>query len=127
VSRPHEAASAETALPATLIRRFGALFVDWGLCLLIAGLNGSPQRRPWAAPAVLILEYAFFLGFFVNTPGMFVARIRCVCVRGGVIGVPRAIVRALLLVLVIPALIMDGDRRGLHDRAAGSVVVSAVP
>jgi hypothetical protein len=31
----------------------------------------------------------------------------------------------VLLSLVIPALIMDSDRRGLHDRAAGSIMVSA--
>ena len=29
----------------------------------------------------------------------------------------------LLLVLVIPAVVMDEDGRGLHDRAAGTVVV----
>jgi hypothetical protein len=32
-------------------------------------------------------------------------------------------VRTLLLVLVVPALIWDRDYRGLHDRAANSVVV----
>jgi len=28
-----------------------------------------------------------------------------------------------LLVLLVPALVMDRDGRGLHDRAAGAVVV----
>jgi len=42
-----------------------------------------------------------------------------------VIGVPRAALRGLLLVLVVPALIMDGDRRGLHDKAAGTVMIDA--
>jgi len=34
-----------------------------------------------------------------------------------------ALVRTLLLGLVIPAVVTDDDGRGLHDRAAGTVVV----
>jgi uncharacterized RDD family membrane protein YckC len=74
---------------------------------------------------VLIVEYGFFLGLFGQTPGMWVTRIRCVgFVHGRPVGIPRALLRGVLLALVVPALIMDGDRRGLHDRAAGTVVVS---
>jgi hypothetical protein len=32
-------------------------------------------------------------------------------------------VRTLLLMLVVPAMIMDRDLRGLQDKAAGTVVV----
>jgi len=32
----------------------------------------------------------------------------------------------VLLVLVVPPLIMDADGRGLHDRAAGSIVTRQV-
>jgi hypothetical protein len=42
---------------------------------------------------------------------------------GGPIGLPRAALRALLLVLIVPPLVMDADGRGLHDRAAGSIVL----
>jgi hypothetical protein len=42
---------------------------------------------------------------------------------GGAIGIPRALLRGLLLALVIPAMISDGDGRGVHDRLAGSVMV----
>ena len=38
---------------------------------------------------------------------------------------PRALLRGVLLALVVPALIMDEHRRGLHDRLAGSVIVDA--
>jgi uncharacterized RDD family membrane protein YckC len=38
--------------------------------------------------------------------------------------VPAAL-RTALLMLLIPALISDRDGRGLHDRAAGTVVVRA--
>ena len=100
--------------------------IDWILCLLIAGLFGSAFARPWLPTLILIAEYGFFLGLFGMTPGMRLARIRCVrFTDGGVIGVPRALLRGVLLALIIPAIVMDEHQRGLHDRAAGSIVVSA--
>ena len=38
-------------------------------------------------------------------------------------GFARGAVRTVLLCLVIPAVVWDGDGRGLHDRAAGTVLV----
>jgi uncharacterized RDD family membrane protein YckC len=114
------------AQPVSLARRFGALLADWLLCLLLSGLFADPRRSGWPPVLILIIEYAIFLGLFTQTPGMWLAHIRCVSIRdGGRIGVPRAALRGLLLALVIPALIMDRDRRGLHDRAAASVIVPA--
>jgi uncharacterized RDD family membrane protein YckC len=110
--------------PAPLVRRFGALVLDWILCLLISGLFADPGDG-WPPVFVLIVEYGFFLGLFGQTPGMWVTRIRCVSFADGrPVGIPRALLRGVLLALVVPALIMDADRRGLHDRAAGTVVVS---
>src|SRR5262245_32065265 len=115
---------------APLARRFGALIVDWILCLLIGGVFGgifvTARSRPWLPVLVLVLEYGLFLGFFGQTPGMWLTRIRCVSVPDGrVIGVPRALLRGLLLALVVPALIMDSQQRGLHDRAGRSWIVPA--
>jgi hypothetical protein len=42
---------------------------------------------------------------------------------GGYLGLWRPLVRTLLLCLGIPALIWDRDQRGLHDKAAGTVLV----
>ncbi len=111
---------------ASLRRRFGALVLDWILCLLVASFF-DPQQHVATPSLVLVGEYGFFLGLFGQTLGMYLARIRCVpaATGAGVIGVPRAVLRGLLLALVIPGLIMDVNRRGLHDRAAGSVMVSA--
>jgi uncharacterized RDD family membrane protein YckC len=108
-------------------RRFAALLVDWLLCVLVSYAFGYTPRNAGGVPvAILIFEYAFFIGLFAQTPGMFVTRLQCVSVKtGGRIGVPRAALRGLLLALVIPALIMDADRRGWHDRVAGSVIVPA--
>nr|WP_255421135.1 MULTISPECIES: RDD family protein [Micromonospora] len=115
-----------TFTPPTLGRRFGALVIDWVLCLLISRIFADPTRDGWAPVLVLILEYGFFLGLFAQTPGMYVTRIRCLSwADGGRIGLPRALLRGVLLALVVPALIMDGHRRGLHDRLAGSVIADA--
>jgi uncharacterized RDD family membrane protein YckC len=114
--------------PPSLARRFAALVVDWALCLLVGGVIGNPSKDGWPPVVVLIAEYAFFIGLFAQTPGMWLAKIRCVSYGdGGRIGVIRAMLRGVLLCLVIPALVMDGRRRGLHDRAVGSVIVTAPP
>jgi hypothetical protein len=119
----HAAPAIEWA-PAPLGRRFGALLVDWIGCLLIASIFADPRRQGWAPVLVLIVVYGFFLGLFGRTPGMFLIKISCVRFRdGGPIGIPLALLRGVLLALVVPALIMDGDKRGLHDRATGSVVI----
>jgi uncharacterized RDD family membrane protein YckC len=113
------------AEPPTLAKRFGALVIDWLLCLLISNFFGDPLRDGWPPVLVLILEYGFFVGLFAQTPGMALVRIRCVSYKdGGRIGIPRALLRGLLLALVVPAVIMDSQRRGLHDKAAGSIVVN---
>ena len=107
-----------------MVRRFGALVIDWILCLLVSGLFAQPLTQGWAPVVVLIAEYAFFLGLFGQTPGMRLTRVRCVDYTDRQpVGIPRALVRGVLLALVVPALIMDADRRGLHDRAAGTMVL----
>src|SRR5699024_9567725 len=42
---------------------------------------------------------------------------------GHVPGLLKSLIRALLVVLVIPAVIFDRDNRGLHDLAAGTVIL----
>jgi uncharacterized RDD family membrane protein YckC len=114
--------------PAGLGRRFAALLIDWLLSLLVSRFFADPTTSGWPPVLVLILEYTFFIGLFGQTPGMAVARLRCISfVDGGAIGLPRALLRAILLALIIPAVIMDDLRRGLHDKAAGSIVVIAPP
>ncbi|WP_246278150.1 RDD family protein [Phytohabitans rumicis] len=116
----------DDAEPPSLAKRFGALVIDWVLCLLVSNFFGDPLRDGWPPVVVLILEYAIFIGLFAQTPGMAITRLRCVSfVDGGRIGIPRAFIRGVLLSLVVPALIMDGQRRGLHDKAAASIMTNA--
>jgi uncharacterized RDD family membrane protein YckC len=110
--------------PANFGRRFGALLIDWALCLLVASFYADPRVVAWPPVVALIVINTLGIGLFGQTPGMALARLRCISmVDGGAIGLARALLRAVLLALLIPALIMDADRRGLHDRAAGSWVI----
>jgi uncharacterized RDD family membrane protein YckC len=119
---------ATAAIPASIGRRFGALLIDWLLCLLVARLFADPVTEGWAPVSVLILEYTFFVGFFGQTPGMRLLRLRCLgSGTGRPVGPIRALLRAVLLALVVPALIMDAERRGLHDRAVGTIVTGPPP
>ncbi|MFC4105567.1 RDD family protein [Micromonospora zhanjiangensis] len=110
--------------PVDLGRRFGALGIDWILCLLASGLITDPRVAPSGPVLILIAVYGFFVGLFAQTPGMYLMKIRCVAYAdGGRIGVFRGLLRGVLLCLAVPPLIMDEQRRGLHDRAVGSIVV----
>ncbi|GGK87916.1 RDD family protein [Mangrovihabitans endophyticus] len=111
--------------PAGFGPRFAALMIDWAFCLLASSLYADPFTVAWPAVALLIALNAVCIGFFGRTLGMTLARLRCVSyVDGAAIGLLRATVRAALLALLVPALILDGQGRGLHDRAAGSIVLA---
>jgi uncharacterized RDD family membrane protein YckC len=105
-------------------RRLAAVTIDWVLSLLVAGLIFRDSFL--GPPIVFFAEYTFFTGLFGQTPGMRLLGLACVRVEDGrPLGLARAALRAFLLNLVIPAVVYDKDGRGLHDRAAGSVVVRA--
>ncbi len=109
---------------ATVAARLGAFCVDAGLSALVAGLFTAPELpRNWSLFA-FVASYVVFTSFFGQTPGMRLFGIRLVRVdRPTAVGVPRAVIRTVLLVLLVPALIWDADGRGLHDRMARTVVV----
>jgi uncharacterized RDD family membrane protein YckC len=115
---------AGTGSPASLSRRLAAFAVDAVIADLVAALFGHVGG--WNV-AVLAAEYLVLLPFGGQTMGMLAAGIRVVPVRGGRIGVGWVALRTLLLFLLVPAVVIDRDRRGLHDRASGTVVVRSRP
>ncbi len=102
-------------------RRLLGLVIDWGLSLLIA--RGLLHGGSWTTLAVFCLEQTLLVGTAGASIGQRVADLRVETVAGGAAGPIRAAVRAVLLCLVVPALIWDRDQRGLHDKAAGTVLV----
>jgi uncharacterized RDD family membrane protein YckC len=102
-------------------RRVAGIVVDWVLCLLVARwLFGD---NPLAPLGVLAVEHLLLVGTLGTSIGHRLAGLRVETVTGGWAGPARAAVRTLLLCLVVPAAVWDADQRGLHDKAAGTVLV----
>jgi uncharacterized RDD family membrane protein YckC len=130
---------------ARLGRRVAALAVDWVACLAIAaaffpadGASGFflSQGDPMATLGIFALENVLLVGTVGNTLGhrvlgLHVRRVVApapskVGAAGGPVTPPSilgALVRTALLCLVVPAVVWDGDGRGLHDRVAGTAIV----
>lgn len=106
---------------ATLGRRIGALFIDWAICSVIA--LGLLRNVPFAPLLVFAVENVLLVGTAGYTIGHRLVGIRVTRVDGSPIGFGWGAVRTLFLCLFIPALFMDRDLRGMHDRASDSVVV----
>lgn len=107
---------------APMPRRIGALLIDGILSTLLALAIARPPGF-WSS-VVLVAEYTVFTGLFAQTPGMRLAGLACVRVStNGPLGLGRALVRAVLLQLLVPAVFLDSHRRGYHDKAADSIVV----
>ncbi len=101
-------------------RRLAALVVDWLLCTVIAVATLHSQYWTIAIFAVEVWLLTALTGF---TLGKRLAGIRVARLDGKPVGLLWALVRTLLLLTVIAPLVTDGDLRGLHDRAANTVVI----
>ena len=109
-------------------RRFGAILVDWLVCTWAIGrglLHADPRGASWVGLGVFALEYVLLAGTIGTTLGMKLFGIRVAALGGGRAPVGAVVLRTLLLCLALPALVWDRDQRGLHDRAAGTVVLRA--
>jgi uncharacterized RDD family membrane protein YckC len=100
-------------------RRLAALCVDWLLCSVIALALHS---RYWTT-AIFAAEAYLLTALTGFTVGKRLLGIRVARLDGNPVGFGWAFVRTALLLIVIPALLNDRDQRGLHDRAANTIVI----
>ena len=77
----------------------------------------------WASLAIFVVMQIVFIVLVSGSIGHLLLGMRVVPLKAGWIGIWRPIVRTMLLALLVPALIADRDRRGIHDRLAGTVLV----
>lgn len=104
-------------------QRFAALLVDWMPCYLAALLfTTNPQFSALALFAALTVVSISLTG---RSPGHAVMGLRVALLNGRPAGFSAAVIRTVLLCLVIPAVVYNADGRGLHDRAAGTIVLRA--
>jgi uncharacterized RDD family membrane protein YckC len=115
-------------------RRLLALIVDWLLCALIASsvtghalFAGAADKHYFAAQyatlGLFALEVYLLTAISGLTVGKRLLRIRAISADGRPPGFRWAAVRTVLLLFAVPACITDRDMRGLHDRAANTIVV----
>jgi uncharacterized RDD family membrane protein YckC len=116
---------------ATTGSRFAAIVVDLAIGALVAALVNGALEDPSSTVRTAIVNGAFAAQVIVlqtltgqsigmRTLGIRVARLAD---RDGAPGFLAVAVRTLLIFLVLPAVILDRDGRGLHDKAAGTVVL----
>jgi uncharacterized RDD family membrane protein YckC len=101
-------------------RRLGALLIDWVVCTLIALAAFHDQY--WTLAVFAAQDYVL-TALTGLTLGKRLTGIRVARLDGRPVGFLWALVRTALLLTVVPPLVADRDLRGLHDRAANTVVI----
>lgn len=101
-------------------RRLLAFAVDAVLCDLVAVFVF--HNMAWNI-VVFFAEVWVLTGLLGYSAGQLICGIRVARLDGKPVGPLWSFVRTALLCLLIPAVIWDRDYRGLHDRAANTVVV----
>ena len=102
-------------------RRIVALSIDWALALLVSkAFFGSDNT---ATLTFFMLEQWLLVATLGNSFGHLIAGIKVRKLEGSYVGIVPALIRIGLILLVIPAVIWDTDNRGLHDKAAKTVLV----
>ena len=104
-------------------RRIGAYLIDAACAALISA--GFFSYDAWATLAVFAAVQILFIPTIGGSPGHRLLGMRLMRIDRAWTGVWRPLVRTLLLMLVIPAVIWDSDQRGLHDKAASTLLVRA--
>ncbi len=113
---------------ASVGRRLAALSIDWFASLGIAVLvfrefaYGTPESM-LATTGVFFVEIVIFSYLLGASFGQKLLGLRVINIKDGRLSLWRIMLRTLLVILVIPALVMDSDGRGLHDRIVGSRVI----
>jgi uncharacterized RDD family membrane protein YckC len=110
-------------------RRLVALLADWLLAYGLAALGMtlgliSPRLLSSAVLVIWLVLGVLAVRLFEFTPGQFALGLQVVSVDERLhVGLGRAVVRGAMIALVIPALFVDVDGRGVQDRLTGTAVV----
>ena len=105
----------------TYLRRVLGLGIDWaiavGISVAFFDYNGL-----WTLGVFVVLQMVGGL-LLAGSPGHLITGMRIAPVRGGALGMLAPLVRPLMVALVIPAVMVDEDQRGVHDRLVGTILV----
>jgi uncharacterized RDD family membrane protein YckC len=109
----------------TLDRRLAALLIDGVLCAPIALLIARPPSQLYsvAVGGVFVLERIVLTAFTGHSFGQRMVGVAVRRLDGKPVGLVRAAIRTVLLYAAAPVFFVDKQGRGLHDRAAGTMLV----
>ncbi len=111
-------------------QRILALTADWVASLLVVRLLlpelpfGSGAYGLWTM-AIFATEVVLLTWLTGASFGQRLFRLRVVSYRSPRLMLWQVLARTLLILLVIPAVVMDKNQRGLHDLLVGAAVVKA--
>lgn len=105
-----------------------ALAIDWFASLGVTLLWLGPAKyltNEFALTNLSVFygEIVIFTWLTTASFGQRIMGLAVLGVDGSRLSLWRVALRTALICLVIPAVVFDADRRGLHDRAVGSVVI----
>jgi uncharacterized RDD family membrane protein YckC len=113
-------------------RRLVGAVIDWTACQLIAAAlftvplpfaGVASQRDTAILLALFAVENLLLLSTTGYTLGHRIVGLRVLSLDGQRARPFQVLVRTFLLCLFLPAMVWDKDGRGLHDKAAGTVIV----
>lgn len=107
----------------SLIRRVGGISIDWAVAMVLAWSLLPYEWVNLGITGIWFVMTFLAVGLTGHSIGHFALGMQVQTLDGRPIGLARAFVRTTLTALVIPAVIMDRDQRGLADRLIATVLV----
>ena len=110
--------------------RVSALVIDWGASMAVAvgafggGVFEANAWQSWMILAVFFVQKALLTAFTGSSFGQLITGVGVTRVDGSPLGWWRALARAAMVSIVLPAVVIGSDRRGLNDLLLDSVVVT---
>jgi len=136
-SAPFEYPGASVGLPssgrgslASWRARIAALIVDWAASMMVAvamfgvGVLRESDWRAWMIMGVFFVQASVLTAFTGGSFGQLLARIAVIRLDGEPLMWWQAVLRTLMKCLVIPAVVIGAERRGLDDLVLGTAVVN---
>jgi uncharacterized RDD family membrane protein YckC len=113
-------------------RRLLAIAVDWAASWLVAIVlfpsaltdDSTTAADLLVVPLIAITESTVFLALLGGSFGHVACRMGVLRLDRRPLGLLKPLLRSVLVYLVIPPLVFNQDNRGLHDLAAGTVLVN---
>ncbi|APF39752.1 RDD family protein [Neomicrococcus aestuarii] len=102
-------------------RRIGAIVIDWGIALIISAVFFNYDSM--VTLLIFLVTQILFVGVTGHSVGHRAFGMQVQKMNGTASDLLSGTIRSVLLALFIPAFIIDGDQRGLHDRAVNTVLV----